>query len=55
LIHCLWQSLTQVVRLVEEPEVFVVVHFAFLARHEAAHATPFPGAKQLAKLVSYSA
>jgi len=43
--HVLW---------VLEPAPVALVHLFFLATQAAAHVTPFPGAKQLAKAASYS-
>ena len=51
--HWSWQAFRQLVRALE-PVAVVLVHFAFFARHVVAHVTPFPGAKQPAKAVSYS-
>ena len=36
------------------PAALVLVHLFLLAAQPAAHVTPFPGAKQLVKAVSYS-
>ena len=46
----LWHTLAHWAFVVRAAEA---MHFAFLATHAAAQATPFLGAKQLRKAVSY--
>jgi len=52
LIQLFWQPL---VHDLFAPGTTAPAHFVFLATQPTAHATPFPGAKQLANAASYCA